>query len=105
MSTNDNSPIKQGNKSRTRHRLRGMISGKKGKTVGVTSLAVPLLGLIINDLRKPDSLSRQLVYGAVKKLRELKKPKIEMLDITDKVEISELTDHQINNNNNFTKEY
>ena len=46
-----------------------------------------ILKSIINDLRKPNSMVRQLIGKAVNKLLESKNKKVEAIDITDKVEI------------------
>jgi len=71
---------------RQRKRLRGMFTGK---TLGFTSIAAPMIGYVINDLRKPDSIVRRLIGGAVRKLLPPKSDKPEAIDITDKVEILE----------------
>jgi len=74
---------------RQRRRLRGMLSGKTGKTIGFTSIAAPIIGYVVNDLRKPDSIVRNLISGAVRKLLPAKSEKAQVIDITDKVEILE----------------
>ena len=74
---------------RHRTRLRGMFSGKTGNTIGFTSIAVPIIGYVVNDLRKPDSIVRSLISGAVRKLLPAKSEKMETIDITSKVEIME----------------
>ena len=74
---------------RERRRLRGRFSGKTGKAIGITSIAAPLLGLVVNDLKKPDSIVRGLIGGVVRKLLPAKSGKVEVIDITDKVEIIE----------------
>ncbi len=84
-----NLPNNQRNKGdrRIRRRIRGMMESKAGKVAGYTSLAAPVIGFIINDLRKPNSMVRQLIGKAVNKLLESKNKKVEAIDITDKVEI------------------
>lgn len=72
-----------------RKRLRGMMSGKTGKAIGFTSITAPLLGYVVNDLRKPDSVVRAIISGVIGKLMPPKSEKIEAIDITDKVEIVE----------------
>lgn len=72
---------------RIRRRIRGMMESRTGKAVGLTSIAAPVIGFIINDLRKPNSITRQLIGKAVNKLLESKNKKVEAIDITDKVEI------------------
>ena len=74
---------------RQRRRLRGMFTGKTGKTIGFTSIAAPIIGYVVNDLRKPNSIVRSLVGGVVRKLLPSKSGKVEAIDITDKVEILE----------------
>ncbi|MFH1687923.1 MAG: hypothetical protein ABIE70_10455 [bacterium] len=66
-----------------------MLSGKTGKTIGFTSLATPVIGFVLNDLKKPDSIVRRLVGGVVRKLLPAKVEKVEMIDVTDEVEIIE----------------
>ena len=84
---------------RVRRRFRGMMESKAGKAVGFTSLAAPVIGFIINDLRKPNSFVRQLVGKVVNKLLESRNNKIEAIDITDKIKILEENNHNklINN--------
>jgi len=77
---------------RTRRRLRGMMETKTGKAVGIVSLAAPVVGFIIKDLKKPNSITRQLVGKAVKKLLERKPKQVEVIDITDRAEITDITD-------------
>ena len=72
---------------RVRRRLHGMMTSKTGKTAGVASLVVPLLGLIMKDLQKPNSVIRSLVGRGIDRLLESRRRKIEAIDITDEVEI------------------
>ncbi len=72
-----------------RSRIRGCMSGKTGKAVGITSVTAPLIGFLVHDLKKPDSLIRQLAGKAVRGLLEWKKEKRQVIDITDRVEIVE----------------
>lgn len=72
---------------RERRRLRGRFSGKTGKAIGITSIAAPLLGLVVNDLKKPNSLIRTFIGGATRKLLEKRTNKAQAIDITDKVEV------------------
>lgn len=74
---------------RRRKRLRGMLAGKTGKTIGFTSIAAPIIGYVVNDLKKPNSIIRDLVGGVVRKLLPAKSEKPEAIDITDRVEIIE----------------
>jgi len=74
---------------RARTRLRGMFSGKRGKAIGFTSVAAPIIGYVVNDLRKPNSIVRELIGGVIRKLLPPKSEKFEVIDITDKVEILE----------------
>ncbi len=75
---------------RARTRMRGMFSGKRGKAIGFTSIAAPIIGYVVNDLRKPDSIVRELIGGVVRKLLPPRSEKLEAIDITDKVEILEI---------------
>ena len=84
---------------RIRSRLRGMMESKSGKAVGITSLVVPAIGYILNDLRKPNSIARQLIGKAVDKFLKLKTEKVEAIDITDKVEIVNISDQKKLHNN------
>lgn len=72
---------------RVRRRLRGMMNSKTGRTVGVASLAAPILGYIINDLQKPNSTIRNLVNKGINRLLESGIRKTEAIDITHEVEI------------------
>ena len=81
-----------GNPGRRRARLRGMFAGKTGRTIGFTSIAAPVIGYVVNDLRKPDSIIRGLIGGVVRKLLPEKSGRAEVIDITDKVEIIEKND-------------
>ena len=72
---------------RTRRRLRGIMTSKTGKTVGIASLAAPIVGYIISDLQKPNSTIRNLIGKTVNRLLETKFRKSEAIDITHEVEI------------------
>ena len=74
---------------RQRNRLRGMLSSKTGKRIGFTSIAAPIIGYVVNDLRKPDSVVRSIISGAVRKLLPAKSERVEVIEITDDVEIIE----------------
>ena len=71
-----------------------MMNSPTGRTVKYSSLVAPVVGIILNDLRKPNSLSRQLLGKAMNKLMERKYDKVEIIDITDKVEISDDTENK-----------
>lgn len=72
---------------RLRNRVRGSLSGKKGKTAGIAAVVAPVLGYVINDLRKPDSLIRSLVGKTVQKLLGARTKEKKAIDITNKVEV------------------
>ena len=72
---------------RQRNRLRGMFTGKTGKTIGFTSIAAPIIGYIVNDIRKPDSIVRSLIGSVARKLLPAKSEQAKVIDITDDVEI------------------
>ena len=80
--------MKEGGR-RLRQRLRGACSGKTGKAVGITSVAAPIIGYVVNDLKKPDGLIRTLLSSARNKFLTGKVEKTEAIDITDQVEIIE----------------
>lgn len=82
-----------------RRRFRGMMESKTGKVIGFASLVTPAIGYIINDLRKPNSIVRQLIGKAVNRLLESKNKKVEAIDISDKIEIIGESNHNklINN--------
>jgi hypothetical protein len=84
----DNSGTVTGGR-RQRNRLRGMCTGGTGKTIGFASIAVPIIGYVVNDLKKPDSLIRGLIGKTANKLLAMKSKKIEAIDISDKVEVVE----------------
>jgi len=70
-----------------RNRVRGYLSGKKGKTAGIAAVVAPVVGYIVNDLRKPDSLIRGLIGKTVPKLLAARTKEKKAIDITDKVEV------------------
>ncbi|MEW5994719.1 MAG: hypothetical protein AB1744_10010 [Candidatus Zixiibacteriota bacterium] len=72
---------------RKRKRLRGALSGKSGKAIGLTSLAAPLVGFIVNDLKKPDSVIRAFLKTTTRKLLERPTKKVEAIDISNKVDV------------------
>jgi hypothetical protein len=72
---------------RLRNRVRGCLSGKKGKTAGIAAVVAPVVGYVVNDLRKPDSLIRSLVGKTVQKLIAVRTKEKKAIDITDKVEV------------------
>ena len=74
---------------RQRKRMRGMFTGKTGKAIGFTSIAAPIIGYIVNDLKKPDSLVRGLIGSVARKLLPAKSEPAKVIDITDDVEILE----------------
>ena len=89
MLTNTDQAGTGGSGRRQRNRLRGAFTGKTGKTIGFTSIAAPIIGYIVNDLRKPDSIVRHLIGRAARKLLATKTDKVEVIDITSEVEILE----------------
>ena len=84
---------------RNRRRIRGMMESRTGKVVGITSIAAPVIGYIINDLRRPNSFVRQLLCKVVTRLLQSKNREVEAIDITDEVEILNENNHNklINN--------
>lgn len=76
-----------GEGQRFRHRGKGYFSGKKGKAVGITAVLTPIVGYVVNDLRRPDSFLRTLLKSTVQKLISSKAKETKAIDITDKVEV------------------
>jgi len=83
----DNNAEQGGGGRRLRNRVRGCLSGKKGKTAGIAAVVAPVVGYIVNDLRKPDSLIRGLVGKTVRKLLAARTKEKKAIDITSKVEV------------------
>jgi len=75
----------RGSQKRLRQRLRG----KTGKAIGFASLAAPVAAFVVNDLKKPDSLIRNLGRIAAAKLLPESARKRLAIDVTDQVEIIE----------------
>jgi hypothetical protein len=82
-------PDKTGGSSgrRERRRHRGLFETKTGKAIGFSSIAAPLIGFVVNDLKKPDSIVRGLIGAAATKLLGTRSRRAEVIDITDKVKI------------------
>ena len=89
MSTKPNNAANPAGSRRQRKRLRGVFTGKTGKAVGYTSIAAPIIGYVLNDIRKPDSVIRGLIGTVARTLIGGKVKKTEAIDITDKVEVIE----------------
>lgn len=89
MMTQQNQSAPGGSRGRQiRRRLGRCLSGKSGKAIGFTSIAAPIAAFVINDLKKPDSVIKQLVGAAVKMLPSRTK-NAQQLDISDQAEIIE----------------
>jgi hypothetical protein len=78
---------KGGRRRRRRSRMAACLSGSRGKVLGISSLAAPIAGYIVNDLRKPDSIIRNLVAVAVSRVRLSSIGVKKELDIGDRAEI------------------
>jgi hypothetical protein len=76
-------------KRRQRQRIRGQFSTGTRRTIGLTSLAAPVIGYVVNDLRKPDSVVRRLMGQMIRRLAPPEPQPREILDITDEAEIVE----------------
>lgn len=77
---------------RFRARLRGAMSTRSGKAIGlasVASLAAPVVGFIVRDLGKPDSVLRALTQRAVAGLLAGRTRPRQEVDITDKVGVTQ----------------
>ncbi len=83
----DNNAGQGGGGRRFRNRVRGYLSGKKGKTAGIAAVVASVVGYVVNDLRKPDSLIRNLVGKTTRKLLTARTKEKKAIDITDKVEV------------------
>ena len=70
-----------------RTRLRRGMSGKTGKVAGITTIVAPVVGLIVHDLQKPDSVIRRLVSQGVTGFLDYRREKRQAIDATDRVEI------------------
>jgi hypothetical protein len=70
-----------------RKRLPAILTGGSGKTIGFTSIAVPVMGFVLNDIMKPDSVVRALARGVIEKLIPTKAEKTGSVEITGDVEI------------------
>ena len=70
-----------------RTRLRRGMSGKTGKVAGITTIAAPVVGLIVHDLQKPDSVIRKLVSQGLNRFLEYRREKRQVIDATDRVEV------------------
>ena len=73
-------------RGRRRSRIRGALGGKAGKAVGITSIAAPVIGFIVRDLKKPDSILRSLAGRAIDRFLPGKSANVEVIDITEKVD-------------------
>jgi hypothetical protein len=60
--------------------------------IGFTAIAAPLIGYVVQDLKKPDSMVRSLVGGAIRKFLPEKSEQAKAIDIGDRVEVLESSD-------------
>ncbi len=74
---------------RNRQRLRGLMSTRVGKTAGVASIVAPVVGFIVNDLKRPNSIIKALTNKVISHLLPQRRERVEAIDITDEVEIIE----------------
>ena len=78
-----------GSESRQRRRrMRGYLGTREGKAVGFASIAAPIIGFVVNDLRKQDSIVRRLATTAVNRLLEHRPAENKAVDITDRVKVT-----------------
>lgn len=77
----------EGRGAMMRRRVRGFFSTRQGKTVGIASIAAPIIGLIANDLRKADGLIRGLVAPSVTRLLSARFNGGQKLNVGDKAEV------------------
>jgi len=78
---------RDGRRRRWRKRAASCLSGSRGRAIGFSSLAAPIAGFIVNDLRKPDSIIRRLVGTAVARIRSSSEGRKKELDIGDQAEV------------------
>jgi hypothetical protein len=95
-------PIKTdgGSGRRERRRYRGLFETKAGKAIGISSIAAPLIGFVVNDLKKPDSIVRGLIGAAATKLLGTRSQRAKVIDITDKVKVVDDREERNHNNDN-----
>jgi len=74
-----------------RSRLRGVLTGKRGRQVGLASLMAPLAGYVIRDLRKPDSVIRVLTQRTSAWLTATIASHRKRIDYAEPVEIVDAT--------------
>ena len=72
--------------------LRRAMSGKSGKWAGFSAIAAPIVGFVVHDLTKPNSVIRGLVSNLVTKYRTAHPRVSEPIDITDQVDIVDSDD-------------
>jgi hypothetical protein len=84
---NKNNTVESIGGRRYRQRLRGLMSTKTGKAAGAASIIAPVVGFVVNDLKKPDSIIRALTNKTVGYLLTRRPKQVEAIDITDEVEI------------------
>ena len=83
------SPMSGGRRQRSR--LRGALTGKRGRQVGFASLMAPLAGYVIQDLRKPNSAIRALTQRTGAWLIEKIASHRRRIDYAEPVEIVDAT--------------
>jgi hypothetical protein len=76
-----------GSRQQWRERFRGAFSGKRGRTIGIASIAAPIAGLIANDLRKADGIIRGVIAPTIVRLLPEKLGGRKRLDISDKADV------------------
>jgi hypothetical protein len=87
MMQNSEKYWKGGRQRRRRNRVASCLSGSRGRAIGFSSLAAPIAGYIVNDLRKPDSIIRRLIGTAVARLRLSANRTTKELDIGNQAEV------------------
>lgn len=71
-----------------RRRMRGFFKSRTGRTAGITSIALPVIYYVIDDLSKPNSSILKLTSIVKDKLLTYRQKKTEAIDISDKVEVT-----------------
>lgn len=88
-----------------RVRLRGALSGKRGKRLGLASTIIPVAGYVIQDLRKPDSVIKAVTQRVRTYLADRIADRRKRISSSGRVEILDTTVDEIDSQGkSLTKE-
>jgi hypothetical protein len=87
MSLSENRNERSAADRRKRTRLRGYLSGRSGKALGVATIVTPLLGWAVRDLQRPDSALRRIARVGLDRFLEYRRNRARLVDVSDKVEV------------------